>query len=121
MIYENIKVEPAGSYLADPKEIKTPKPATEVKLAEKGLKSGDLISLLSMGDYQAGETGFKDIDKGLLAVFIDKSGNYLQPQKFRPVFTDPQSSGAKTDIAQDFRVGQDLFPVTFTKIGRAHV
>lgn len=67
-----------------------------------------------MGDYQAGETGFKDIDKGLLAVFIDKSGNYLQPQKFRPVFTDPQSSGAKTDIAQDFRVGQDLFPVTFT-------
>ena len=97
-----IKVDPAGSYLSDA-ENGDDIASTRINLTDYGVVPGQILVLTAVGDYAASQ-GWSDDEDGLVAVFIDSTGNYLAPDVFSSAYTEEQSSGLATDIPQDFRL-----------------
>ncbi len=99
-----IKVDPAGTWLAD-LDKDAAKAPTSLLLSERGIKAGDWISMTRVGNYKAGDgTSFTDTSSSMVAVFLDKDGNKVSPAVYQGASTQTQSSGKVTDIPQDFDV-----------------
>lgn len=99
-----VKVDPAGTWLAD-LDKDAAKAPTSVLLSERGIKAGDWISMTRVGNYKAGDgASFTDTSSNMVAVFVDKDGNKISPNVYQGAYTQNQSSGKATDIAQDFDV-----------------
>ena len=115
------KVDPAGTWLADPAATQPEDPApapTQVSLQAFGAAPGDSITLSRRGDFQYG-TGndasgqpFADTATPLLAVFIDAQGGVIAPATFLAYRSSVQTSGRATDIGEDFFVVDGMTQVT---------
>ncbi len=101
-------VDPAGTYLAGTESgVKAP---TEVTLSAAGLVVGDVVALTRYGTYKAGST-HQDTSANMVAMFVDASGNAIEPVAFNRVLTPAQTRGTGvevTDVPQDFDVSNGV-------------
>jgi len=103
------KIDPSGSYLADTvggangvgkDPASTP---TKVLLTAFGAAPGSVITLSAVGNYKSAATS-TDTSTSLAAVFVNATGQRIEPEAFLGYATLTQSSGKATTVAEDFFV-----------------
>jgi len=103
------KIDPSGSYLADTVGGtngvgKDAAPAsTKVLLSSFGAAPGSVITLSAVGNYRSAATS-TDTSTSLAAVFVNATGQRIEPDAFLGYSTLTQSSGKATSVSQDFFV-----------------
>ena len=97
-----IKIDPAGSYLADPSS-GDDAPPTQVSLAEIGVQAGQILRFEVVGDFSYWQEGNEEEDD-IAAVFVDSNGNYVSPDVFPSVYTEDLWTGSPSDIYEDFEL-----------------
>jgi Ca2+-binding RTX toxin-like protein len=107
------KVDPKGTWLADRVGTVTVKDTaatapTTISLSKLGLSEGALITLGPRGDFGGAFANTADNTTSLVAMFFDASGKPLAAEPRPEITTAVQTSGAATDVTQDFSISSGL-------------
>ncbi len=100
-----LKINPASSYLNDPRDPAVSSPRW--LLADLGAVSGSVLLLKQAGEFEwsVGNPG----SNPLMACFVDAAGRPIAPEVFLPRVTAVQWDGLVSDVAADFVVANGGF------------
>ena len=102
---QSLQINPKGTFLPNDGSGGTQQAATTKALSELGVTAGQYLSLSLRGAYQTNNER-TDTSNSALAIFLNASGEKLDvPVVSRVVSPSNASTGASTDIVEDFALG----------------